>query len=114
MSLKVLIVEDQFLEADSLSIILKKEGYEIHGIAKSVGEAIQLLDKGRPDIVLVDIFLQGKLTGIDLGRLLNEKNIPFIFLTANSNSVTMEEALATKPFGFLVKPFREPEILTTL
>ncbi|HEY2648175.1 MAG TPA: sigma 54-interacting transcriptional regulator [Puia sp.] len=114
MSLKVLIVEDQFLEADSLSIILKKEGYEIHGIAKSVGEAIQLLDKGRPDIVLVDIFLQGKLTGIDLGRMLNEKNIPFIFLTANSNAFTMEEALATKPFGFLVKPFREPEILTTL
>jgi len=114
MALKVLIVEDQFLEADSLSIILKKEGHEIHGVAKSVEEAIKLIDKRKPDIVLVDVFLKGKLTGIDLARLLDQKNIPFIFLTANSNSITMEEALATKPFGFLVKPFREREILMTL
>jgi len=114
MALKVLIVEDQFLEADSLSIILKKEGYEIHGIAKSVEEAIKLIDKSKPDIVLVDVFLKGNLTGIDLARLLDKKNIPFIFLTANSNSITMEEALATKPFGFLIKPFREREILMTL
>jgi DNA-binding NtrC family response regulator len=114
MALKVLIVEDQFVEADSLSIILKKEGYEIHGIAKSVQEAIKLIEKNKPDIVLVDVFLKGSLTGIDLARLLDKKNIPFIFLTANSNSITMEEALATKPFGFLVKPFREHEILMTL
>src|SRR5258705_13238397 len=114
MALKVLIVEDQFLEADSLSIILKKEGYEIHGIAKSVEEAVKLIDKSKPDIVLVDVFLKGTLTGIDLARLLDEKNIPFIFLTANSNSITMEEALATNPYGFLVKPFREREILITL
>jgi len=114
MALNVLIVEDQFLEADSLSIILKKEGYEIQGIAKSVDEAVKLIDKSRPDIALVDVFLKGNLTGIDLARLLDKKNIPFIFLTANSNSITMEEALATKPFGFLIKPFREREILITL
>jgi transcriptional regulator with GAF, ATPase, and Fis domain len=63
---------------------------------------------------LVDVFLKGNLTGIDLARLLDKKNIPFIFLTANSNSITMEEALATKPFGFLIKPFREREIVMTL
>ncbi|GGA97800.1 sigma 54-interacting transcriptional regulator [Puia dinghuensis] len=114
MALKVLIVEDQFLEADSLSIILKNEGYEIRGIAKSVEEANKLIDKGKPDIVLVDVFLKGDLTGIDLARLLDKKNIPFIFLTANSNSITMEEALATNPSGFLIKPFREREILMTL
>src|ERR1700676_2143414 len=114
MALKVLIVEDQFLEADSLSIILKKEGYEIHGIAKSVELATKLIDKSKPDIVLVDVFLKGDLTGIDLARQLDKKNIPFIFLTANSNSITMEEALDTKPFGFLIKPFREREILMTL
>jgi len=114
MALKVLIVEDQFLEADSLSIILKKEGYEIQGIAKSVDEAVKLIDKSKPDIALVDVFLKGNLTGIDLARLLDKKNIPFIFLTANSNSITMDEALATKPFGFLIKPFREREIVMTL
>ncbi|AYB34878.1 sigma 54-interacting transcriptional regulator [Chryseolinea soli] len=114
MSLKVLIVEDQFLEADSLSIILKKEGYEIYGIAKSVEEAIELMEKNKPDVVLVDVFLKGNLSGIDLARTLDKKNIPFIYLTANSNSITMEEALATKPFGFLIKPFREREILMAL
>jgi DNA-binding NtrC family response regulator len=114
MTLKVLIVEDQFLEADSLSIILKNDGYEIHGIAKSVEAAIKLIDKSKPDIVLVDIFLKGNQTGIDLARQLDKKNIPFIFLTANSNAITMKEALATNPFGFLVKPFREREILMTL
>src|ERR1700750_557247 len=114
MGLKVLIVEDQFLEADSLSIILRNEGYAIHGIAKSVDEAIKLIDKSKPDIVLVDVFLKGNQTGIDLARMLDKKNIPFIFLTANSNSITMEEALATKPFGFLIKPFREREIVMTL
>ena len=114
MALKVLIVEDQFVEADSLSIILRKEGYEINGIAKSVDMAVKLIEKSKPDIVLVDVFLKGNLTGIDLARLLDKKNIPFVFLTANSNSITMEEALATKPFGFLVKPFREREILMTL
>jgi response regulator of citrate/malate metabolism len=114
MALKVLIVEDQFVEADSLSIILKNGGYEIHGIAKSVDEATKLIDKSKPDIVLVDIFLKGKLTGIDLARQLDKKNIPFVFLSANSNAITMEEALATKPFGFLIKPFREREILMTL
>src|SRR5450755_16652 len=114
MALKVLIVEDQFLEADSLSIILKNDGYEIHGIAKSVEAATKLIDKSKPDIVLVDIFLKGSQTGIDLARQLDKKNIPFIFLTANSNAITMKEALATNPFGFLVKPFREREILMTL
>jgi DNA-binding NtrC family response regulator len=114
MALKVLIVEDQFVEADSLSIILRKEGYEINGIANSVDMAVKMIEKSKPDIVLVDVFLKGNLTGIDLARMLDKKNIPFIFLTANSNSITMEKALATKPFGFLVKPFREHEILMTL
>ena len=114
MALKVLIVEDQFLEADSLSIILKKEGHEIAGIAKSVDEAIKQIDKAKPDIALVDVFLKGDLTGIDLARQLDKKNIPFIFLTANSNSITMDEALATNPSGFLVKPFRGREIIMTI
>ena len=73
MKRKVLIVEDQFLEADNLTIILKKEGYDISGVAKSVEEANSLIDKVRPDIVLVDIFLKGPLTGIDLAQALDKK-----------------------------------------
>jgi DNA-binding NtrC family response regulator len=114
MNLKVLIVEDQFLESENLSIILKNAGHSVHGIAKSVDQAIGLLKKSSPDIVLVDIVLKGDLSGIDLAHILNKKNIPFIFLSANSNVMTLEEAVETKPYGFLVKPFREKELLLAL
>jgi two-component system response regulator HydG len=90
MNLKVLIVEDQFLEADNLSIILKNAGHSVLGIAKSVDQAIGLLKKNNPDIALVDIVLRGDLNGIDLARILDKKNIPFIFLSANSNATTLE------------------------
>jgi DNA-binding NtrC family response regulator len=114
MNLTVLIVEDQFLEAENLSIILKNAGHSVHGIAKSVDQAIGLLKKGNPDIVLVDIVLKGDLNGIDLARILDKKSIPFVFLSANSNTTTLEQAIATKPYGFLVKPFREKELLIAL
>ena len=114
MNLSVLIVEDQFLEAENLHIILKNAGHRVHGIAKSVDQAIDLLKKCNPDIVLVDIVLKGDLNGIDLARILDKKNIPFIFLSANSNATTLEKAIVTKPYGFLVKPFREKELLIAL
>jgi transcriptional regulator with GAF, ATPase, and Fis domain/DNA-binding response OmpR family regulator len=114
MNLNVLIVEDQFLEAENLSIILKNAGHSVHGIAKSVDQAIGLLNKSKPDIVLVDIILKGDLNGINLARILDKKNIPFIFLSANSNAATLEQAIGTKPYGFLVKPFREKELLIAL
>src|SRR5882757_374459 len=114
MNLNILIVEDQFLEADNLSIILKNAGHSVQGIAKSVDQAVGLLKKSNPDIVLVDIVLKGDLNGIDLARILDKKNIPFIFLSANSNETTLEQAIATKPYGFLVKPFREKELLIAL
>lgn len=114
MNLNILIVEDQFLEAENLSIILKNAGHAVLGVAKSVDQAIHLLKKCNPDIVLVDIVLKGDLNGIDLAHMLDSKNIPFIFLSANSNATTLNEAIVTKPYGFLVKPFREKELLLAL
>ena len=114
MNLNILIVEDQFLEAENLSIILKNAGHAICGIAKSVDQALGLLKKCNPDIVLLDIVLRGDLTGIDLAHILDKKNIPFIFLSANSNATTLEQAIVTKSYGFLVKPFREKELLIAL
>ena len=114
MNLNILIVEDQFLEAENLSIILKNAGHTVQGIAKSVDQAVGLLKRYNPDIVLVDIVLKGDLNGIDLARILDKKNIPFIFLSANSNATTLEQAIVTKPCGFLVKPFREKELLIAL
>ncbi|GAO44695.1 sigma-54-dependent transcriptional regulator [Flavihumibacter petaseus] len=113
-STKLLIVEDQFIEANNLQMILVRAGYTVCGIARSVTSALGLIEKETPDIVLLDIFLTGQQTGIDLARILQARKIAFVFLSANSNRETLEAAKATHPYGFLVKPFREKDVLVTL
>jgi AmiR/NasT family two-component response regulator len=114
MKQKVLIVEDQFIEANDLELMLLKAGYEVTGIAHSVADALELLEEQRADLVLVDIFLKGNQTGIDLAQVLHEKDIPFIFISANSNHEVLVAAKATQPYGFIVKPFRERDLMVTL
>ncbi|MBC7935482.1 MAG: sigma 54-interacting transcriptional regulator [Rhizobacter sp.] len=114
MNKKVLIVEDQFVEANDLQLMLIKAGYEVCGIARSVAIAQEMIKKEKPGLVLLDIFLKGKLTGIDLARQLREDNIAFIYLSANSNEEILAAAKTTEPYGFIVKPFREKDLLVTL
>lgn len=114
MSLKVFIVEDQFIEANDLRLILENAGHSVCGIAKSVDAALQLMTTVRPDIVLLDIFLKGPKTGIDLAPALSEANIPFIYISANSDPSTLDVAKTTRPDGFLVKPFKKQDILVAL
>jgi AmiR/NasT family two-component response regulator len=111
---KFLIVEDQFVEANDIQLMLRKAGYEVCGIARTVEIAREVIRKEKPDFVLLDISLKGKLTGIDLGRELKEDNIAFIYLSANSDEQTLNAAKTTEPYGFIVKPFREKDLLTTL
>ena len=114
MKAKILIVEDQFIEAKSLNVILTNAGYSTCSIARSVSKALSIIDTEKPDLVLVDIFLQGEGTGIDLGRVLNEKNMAFVYLSANSNRQILEAAKSTRPYGFMVKPFRAKDVLIML
>jgi two-component system response regulator HydG len=111
---KILIVEDQFVEANNLQLMLERAGYDVSGIARSVPVALRMVEQHRPTIVLLDIYLQGPLTGIDLAATLREQNIAFVYLSANSNAETLEAAKSTYPYGFLVKPFREKDVLVTL
>jgi two-component system response regulator HydG len=111
---KILIVEDQFIEAKSLNVILTNAGYSTCTIARSVSTALSIIEKEKPDLILVDIFLQGEGTGIDLGKILNEKNMAFVYLSANSNRQILEDAKPTKPYGFMVKPFRAKDVLIML
>jgi DNA-binding NtrC family response regulator len=111
---KVLIVEDQFIEANDLQLMLRKAGYEVCGIARSVDTAREIIKKEKPGLVLLDIFLKGKLTGIDLARELKKDNTAFIYLSANSNEDILSAAKTTEPYGFIVKPFREKDLLVTL
>jgi two-component system response regulator HydG len=114
MNTKILIVEDQFIEADNLRSILRKAGYIVCKIARSVPEAQQIIDEEKPDLILLDIHLKGNLTGIDLAKTLKDRNIAFVYLSANSNKQILDAAKATKPYGFLVKPFREKDVLVML
>ena len=114
MKKKVLIVEDQFVEANDLQLMLGKAGYEVCGIARSVPRAQELIKQEKHELVLLDIFLKGKLTGIDLARQLKENDIAFIYLSANSNEEILSAAKTTEPYGFIVKPFRERDLLVTL
>lgn len=114
MNKKVLIVEDQFVEANDLQLMLRKAGYDVCGIARSVDIAEEMIKKEKPGLVLLDIFLKGKRTGIDLARQLREDNIAFVYLSANSNEEILSAAKTTEPYGFIVKPFREKDLLVTL
>lgn len=110
----ILIVEDEFIVADDLQLTLEQAGYNVCGIADSVVEAREMIKKKKPGLVLLDIHLKGRLNGIELARELKEENIAFVYLSANSNQHVLEAAKATEPFGFLVKPFREKDLLITI
>jgi len=111
---KILIVEDQYIEASNLELILLRAGYQVCDIARSVAAALKIISTEKPDMVLVDIQLQGRLTGIDLAKMLSQKNIAFIFISANSRQQVLDAAKMTRPYGFLLKPFREKDILIAL
>ncbi len=114
MNKSVLIVEDVFVVANNIRIILKKAGFRVTAIAKSYEQAVESVEKERPDLVLLDIFLAGDKTGIDLAKWLKVRDIAFVYLSANSNKTTQDLANETEPYGFLVKPFRERDVLVTL
>ncbi|MRX41784.1 response regulator [Flavobacterium sp. LC2016-23] len=111
---KILIVEDEFIVANDLKIMLVKAGYEVTGIASSVVQARKLITDKRPDWVLLDIMLKGDLTGIDLAWELREMQLPFLYISANTNQTTLEAVKETHPYGFMVKPFRERDLIVML
>lgn len=112
--MKILIVEDQFIEAYDLQLILEKVGYKITGLAHSVKQAEEMIAIEKPDLVCLDIFLDDNETGIDLAKRLKKENIGFIYISANSGKTILEEVKKTQPYGFIVKPFRESDVLTTV
>jgi transcriptional regulator with GAF, ATPase, and Fis domain len=111
---KILIVEDEFAVANDLKRILTKSGYGVSGIAFSVAKALELIGRQRPDLVLLDIHLQGPQTGIELARKLTQDDIPFVYVSANTNNGILEEVKTTQPYGFIVKPFREKDVQVAL
>jgi DNA-binding LytR/AlgR family response regulator len=114
-TLRICIVEDEAIIAESLSDILDILGYSISGIASSYKEAIEFVDKNETDLFLLDITLKGSKSGIDLARYINEHSgKPFIFLTANSDKQTIDLAKDVSPAAYLMKPFSRIDLYSAI
>lgn len=111
----ILIVEDEALIADHIAASLQEFGMEIAGIADNSEDAMHALRTIQPSIVLIDINLKEGLDGIDLAHHINRHyEIPFIFLTGNSDSKTIERVKLTQPYGFVLKPYTGQDLKTTI
>lgn len=113
--IRILIVEDEVIIADSIYNELVNLGYDPLEPALNYEEAIHTLDNEIVDIVILDIQLVGRESGIDIGALLNDKyNLPFIFLTSNSDQFTVSSAIKVNPYAFVIKPFTKEELFSSI
>ena len=109
--IKVLVVEDEQIVALDLKRRLSKLGYRVTGTAASAEKALALLEKELPDVVLMDINIQGELDGIQTTAIIQQDyHVPVIYLTAYSEEKTLSRARETHPYGYLLKPFSEREL----
>lgn len=111
---KILIVEDEPIIALNLKQVLTELGYEPCGIANNRCNTMKILNdkKIKPDLILMDIYLQGPTTGIVLAKELKGilPDVPVIFLTANSELATIKEASETFAYGYLIKPYKKSHL----
>lgn len=109
--LKVLVVEDDPMIADSVKDILELLNHNVIGIAEDAETAINLCNEHNPEIALLDIQIGGDIDGVDLAELINDQfDIPFIFTTAFADNTTVARAKERGPFGYLVKPYGVKDI----
>lgn len=112
---KLLIVEDERIIALDLQSRLQKFGYTKPVITTNGIDALKEIEKNKPDIILMDIMLSSSFDGIETATIIHEKyNIPIIFLTAYSDDNTLERAKKAEPAAFILKPFKERELFTTI
>ena len=111
MKTKILIVEDECLIAGDIQEILEDYGYTVTGIATTGEEALVYVSKTNPDLILMDIKLDGEMDGTEAADIINRiYNIPIIFITAYADREILEKAKAAEPFGYIVKPFDEKKL----
>ena len=112
---KILIVEDEGVVALNLQRKLEKMGFVVTSVADNHDDALRLATETHPDLVMMDIVIQGAVDGIETAQQLRlQQDVPVVFLTAHSDEHTIERAKAALPYGYLVKPFEERELRTTI
>jgi len=112
---RILIVEDEAIVAEDIASCLEKMGYCIVDIVASGEHAIAAATNLHPDLVLMDIMLQGQMDGVEATEhICRTMGIPVIYLTANADEGTLERAKITGPFGYILKPFKDKELRATI
>jgi CheY-like chemotaxis protein len=107
----VLLVEDDNIIAKVAEWRLKNLGYSLCGRATTGAEAMELVVRNKPDVVLMDINIKGEIDGIETARMIKKGfNIPVIYVTSHSDGPTLERAKETKPDGFIMKPFEDNDL----
>ncbi|AFY35803.1 response regulator transcription factor [Calothrix sp. PCC 7507] len=110
-SARMLIVEDEILVAREIESHLHRMGYEVVGIAVTTNTVVQQVTESMPDLVLMDINLQGSQDGIKLAEEIGDRfQIPVIYITAYFDDNTLEQAKQTNPFGYVLKPFTQQDL----
>ncbi len=111
----VLVVEDESIVSKDIQLSLKKLGYHVVGAASTGEKALDLVRSEKPDIVLMDIMLKGDVSGIDTAEIVKKEfGIPVIFLTAYADESTLSRAKVTEPYGYIIKPFKEIDLHTSI
>lgn len=114
-AIRVLIVEDEPLIAENIAMYLNNHDFTVSGIAYDDEEALNELKTNPPDAVLLDVNLESPQDGIDIAEYINNNNrVPFLFLTSYSDKTIVDRAKKTNPSGYIVKPFNEQTLYTTL
>lgn len=112
---RILVVEDESIVAMDIQDRLESLGYTVVGTAATGERAIERAFRFRPDLILMDIRLQGEMDGIEAAaQILQQLTVPIIFLTANADAPTIERAKKTNPFGYVLKPFEERDLQTAI
>lgn len=114
-SANILIIEDESLVAEELSVRLGQLGHGVSAVVDNAADAFSFVSVVRPDLALVDINIKGSVNGIEVARRFREDfDLPVVFLTAHADGATLKEATATEPYGYLVKPFDKRSLAATL
>lgn len=115
-TLKIYIVEDEPLIAETIKAIVEEGNHKVLGYNDNVKAALFDIEDLQPDLVLLDIMLEGELDGVDMAQHLQKRfgSLPFIFLTSLSDTNTLERVKATQASGFIVKPFNENTLLSNI
>ena len=113
--LEILIVEDNPMINLDIKSLLTHEGFKIAGVASHGSKALDLLANRKPNFAILDIHLGNGISGIDIAEVIHEKyHFPYIFLTSFSDDATVTAAQEQAPYGYLVKPFQDRTLITTI